>query len=163
MFLVSDTRISRTEKIRTFITHDEVMIAILLAAADMEWTLRRAIITMGHSPNAYIRAQVLRYCHGLSDYKKAWLSEVTPRFNVRLPEIVPDWQWLTHKEKGAFTLRNKLIHGIHGSTGFGYAAIRVEQMLNASNSIHEFAQDNKIDLYSRLPVRRKALQTTLLS
>ena len=56
MFFVGDTLAGRHNEIsRRFINSKDVMIAVFLAAADFEWTVRRAIIALGHGANRQIR------------------------------------------------------------------------------------------------------------
>jgi hypothetical protein len=54
--LVSDTQENRHAQIRRLLVDQKAVIAVLLAAADVEWTIRRAIIALGTSPTAYLRA-----------------------------------------------------------------------------------------------------------
>jgi hypothetical protein len=51
MFLVKDNINYRQTKIRSFLSN-EPAIAVILAAADFEWSVRRAIRALGtHKPN----------------------------------------------------------------------------------------------------------------
>lgn len=150
-FMVGDRQPERHERIRQFIKDGEPVISVLLATADFEWTVRRAILALGVSPNTHIRQSVLKNCSGLDKYKDAWKSEVKRRLGRTLPDVVGDWSGLIK----AFDLRHRLVHGITGTTGFGYAAEKVECILHASRSVTEFAKSNNVDLFGRLPVRRK--------
>jgi len=89
MFFVQDTLIQRHRKIRSFLKTESV-IAVLLGAADFEWTVRRAIIALGHSPNVDIREHTLLGCHGLDAYKAAWKEEVQPAHETSLSAVVPN-------------------------------------------------------------------------
>ena len=89
MFFIDDTQASRHAKIRAF-DDDQIMIAVLLAAADFEWTVRRAIIGLGHAPNKYIRDVTLKNCSGLKSYKAAWNEQVRARHHIRLADVVPN-------------------------------------------------------------------------
>lgn len=153
MFLVSDTQATRHARIRKF-TRSEASLGLLLATVDFEWTIRRAIVGCGFSANRYIREAVLARCHGLDGYKDAWRSEVGRRFpeSGSLPRLMSNWQFL--KEQ-AFPLRHRLVHGIEGSVGAGFARKRTLALLEASAAIHGFAKMHDVDLYARLPVRRK--------
>ncbi len=101
-----------------------------------------------------IRDVVLARCHGLDRYKDAWRSEVGRRFpeSGSLPRLISNWQFL--KEQ-AFPLRHRLVHGIEGSVGAGYARERTLALLEASKALCAFAMAHDVDLYARLPVRRK--------
>lgn len=154
MFLVSDSQGRRHAKIRSFLK-DEPVIAILLAAVDFEWTVRRAIVAMGHGPNRRIREELLVRCHGAEDYKEAWKAEVVPRFGSSLPSAIPNWSTL----KGdAYPLRHRVVHGTVGIPPREKNRNAVEAFLAASTSLAEFAAANQVELFGkRLPVRRKAL------
>ena len=54
MFLINDTMEERHQTIRSFLSSDP-MIAVILAAADFEWTVRRAILALGTLPTKEIR------------------------------------------------------------------------------------------------------------
>jgi len=156
MFFVNDTQDLRHHKIQLFLK-DEPVIAVLLSAADFEWTVRRAIISLGTSPNVEIRDSVLRNCSGLNGYKEAWKEEVKPNHGVGLPDVIDSWQYF--KEK-AFPLRHKIIHGALGTVSQDYAKERVEAILIATQSIVQFSQERGCDLYSRLKVRRRTTKST---
>jgi len=151
MFFVNDTQARRHDKVRAFLQTESV-IAVLLGAADFEWTVRRAIIALGESPNVELREQTLDRCHGLDSYKKAWKKEVQPMHETPLAEVIPNWQFFTEK---AFPLRHRIIHGAIGSVSSEYAGKRVEAMLDASRAIVEFATIRGFELYQRLKVRRR--------
>ncbi len=150
MFLVSDSQSDRHTRIRAFKGQD-ASIGAMLATIDFEWTVRRAILACGTSPNATIRGGVLKRCSGLDAYKTAWNKEVQPRFGKSLPTVVQNWAYLA---KEAFPLRHKLVHGIRGASGVKYSNDRRDALLGASSAIATFASDQGIDLYDRLPVRR---------
>lgn len=150
-YLVGDSQPVRHARIKGFLVGGEPVISVILAAADFEWTVRRAILALGESPNADIRAGVLARCSGLDNYRDAWKVEVKPRFQRGLPEVITDWNGF----KKAFGLRHRLVHGVAGTTGLQYAATRVESVLQASADVAAFAATNSIDLFARLPVRRR--------
>ena len=149
MFLVTDTRANREDTIRKFLGRDPA-IAVLLAAADFEWTVRRAILALGYRPNSIIRKESLHQCSGID--KDVWKNEVTPLRKNRLPAIVPNWGYF---KTTAFPLRHKLIHGITSPPSRDYAEIRVEAVLAASASLVDYAAAFDVDLFARLPVRLK--------
>lgn len=149
MFLVSDTLVSRRTKIRQFMD-DEPAIAVLLAAADFEWTVRRAILLLGHDPNLDIRDGDLHKASGLWRYEKAWNNQVTPQYGRALSDVVPDWEYLEEK---AMPLRHALIHGERGTTSGSYAKDRVEAILAATKSVVDFASGKGKNVFARLDVR----------
>lgn len=151
MFLVSDTQTSRHARIKQF-SGNEASIGALLATIDFEWTLRRAILACGTSPNVTIRETVLKRCSGLDRYKEAWKKEVQPRFSILLPAVLSNWKYLKDQ---AFPFRHKIVHGIKGASGEQFSNDRRDALLQASCELVNFAAGHSIDLYVRLPVRKK--------
>ena len=150
MFFVTDTLETRQSKIRSFVK-TEPAIAVLLAAMDFEWTVRRAILALGVSPTKAIHAQFgATNSGGLSGLNEHWKLEVTPRLRIGLPAVVPDWNQLKTK---AFVLRHKLIHGVQGNTGINFAGRVVEQILAASSAVAKFAEANGAPVYG-INIRR---------
>lgn len=149
MFLVSDTLASRQAKIKSFLG-SEPAISVLLAAADFEWTIRRAILLLGDDPNVVIRESDLHKASGLAKYERAWNSQVKSKFGVPIKDVLPNWDYLNTE---AFPLRHKLIHGEQGTTSVGYAKDRVQAIMAASESVVDFVLDQKKDVYARLEVR----------
>ncbi|WP_017294009.1 hypothetical protein [Geminocystis herdmanii] len=134
---------------------EDASLSLLLAIIHFEWTVRRAIIALGTSPNVEIRKK-LRDCHGAEKYKAVWKDEVFPQKNKRLPEVVTDWEGLLK----AWSLRHRLIHGA-SSCGKDYAKDKVISALHASKDIRDFASSNKVDLDARLPVKKKKLELSV--
>lgn len=149
--MVGDTQAERHARIRAFLDKGEPVIAVLLSAADFEWTVRRAILALGESPNVDIRAHTLKGCSGLDKYKQAWTKEVKKRFDQGLAEVVSDWETF----KTSFDLRHRLVHGVTGTTGIDYARTRVEAIMRGSADVAAYARRQSVDLFGRLPVRRK--------
>jgi hypothetical protein len=148
MFLVQDSSLSREARIKQFLAEDPSLSA-LLAVIHFEWTVRRAIIALGTSPNVIVRAK-LKNCHGLDKYKDVWKDEVFPNVQLRLPdEVVKNWEKLGR----AFRLRHRLVHGAT-SCGREYASERVYWAIEATNDVRSVCTDHEINLDKRLPVRR---------
>lgn len=153
MFLATDKLEHRHKKIRSFLPSEPV-IAILLAAVDFEWTVRRAVIALGSSSNRTIRDTVLYRCSGPKEYKEAWKKEVKPRFQKGLAEIVPNWEFVKDE---AFLLRHQVVHGLKGLPSSKITSERVEAFLAGSVAISDFAKVHEVELFGkRLPVRRKS-------
>ena len=148
LFLVKDDHMERENKINGFVSA-EPAIAVILAAVHFGWMIRRAIIALGVSPNKKIHEQ-LRCCHGLGKLKDAWKDEVKQRTQKGIAEVTAVWPQL----KDAFALRNRLVHGVK-PTSNDYAERRVEWLLQAARDIQQFCKTHEVDLYRRLPVRRK--------
>lgn len=84
------------------------MLAVLMAAANFEWTVGRCILFFGFEPNVNLREKLSR-CHGLEKYKNLWKEELTRKDPTIPPltKIVENWAEFTD----AFNLRHILIHG----------------------------------------------------
>lgn len=148
MFLVSDTSVAREARIRSFLAEDPSL-AALLAVVNVEWTLRRAIVALGTSPNVVVREQ-LRQCHGHEKYRDVWRDEVKPRTGLGLPQVLSHWDGL----KRAFKVRHVLVHGVR-AVSYNFAADRAEWALTAAYDIRGFCAIHHVDLDARLPIRRK--------
>lgn len=148
MFLVSDSSSSREERIKQILVEDPPL-AALLSVIHFEWTIRRAIIALGISPNVEIR-KCMKLAHGCDKYKQLWKDEVFPTINQRLPEIVVNWDGL----RRAFDLRHRLVHGIT-SCGREYAEERVYWAVAAATNIREVCIAHGINLDARLPIRKR--------
>ena len=152
MFLVSDNREYRSQKIRSLIDID-IEIAVLVAAADFEWTCRRCILSLGQSPTKYIREHVLKKAT-LSKYPTAWKQEVSSRGYVTIEEIIPNFKF---KDNAAFDLRNKIIHGELGTVNFDFGKETVENILSASEALANFAEDHLEGIYRMIKRIKKRL------
>jgi len=149
MFFVSDNPEARELYIQKFLTR-EPAISVLLAAAHFEWTIFRAIMFLSNTSNKELRERLNR-CHGLDAYKDIWRDEINAYTSKsQLPQIIQRWSAF----KKAFILRHILIHGRETCTT-NYAEPRVKLILEAANNIREFGTQQGIDLYNRMPVRRK--------
>src|SRR6266487_5330353 len=92
MFLAGDALNRREQKIRDFVDK-EPAIAVLLAAANFEWTLCRALLFLSKTPNQELRHKIAGV-RGFDSYKKLWHKELVGLYNGE-----------------GFEMRNKLIHG----------------------------------------------------
>jgi hypothetical protein len=155
MFWVKDTCGERYSRIRSFLTKDDAAIAVLLAAANLEWTLRRAIILLTISARAAVRAK-LEQCHGLSSYESTWDDEVLPHHQRRLSAVVKNWEDISRRKgrsrrKGKFQLRHDLIHGSVGSCSVAFARSHVEAFLLAASDVETFCAERGKFIYKKLP------------
>jgi len=149
MFLVGDDSLAREARIRAFLA-SEPPAAVILGAVHFEWTVRRAVLALGHSPNAVIHQQ-MRRCHGLDQYKDLWKAELVAAHRApSLAQVVTRWAEL----RKAFTLRHHLVHGVRSCTA-EHAAPRVEVLLAAAADVRSFCAGQGVDLHARLPVRRR--------
>lgn len=148
MFLVKDSISERHRKIRAL----DPFAGVILAAADFEWTVRRAILALGTQPTKAIRESLEKVSGGLGGYKDKWKKEVFQRTGKRLPEIIPEWEFF---KKEAYKLRNRLVHGVKGTVSEDFARERLECILAASRALNDFAQEQGEPLYGRAIRRLK--------
>jgi hypothetical protein len=154
MFLLSDTLRGRQVLIRSF-TGGQATLGAVLAVIDFEWTIRRAIIALGYEPTKAVREDI-EMCSGPSAYRKKWIKHVVPIRKKSIETIVPDWTALTET---AFKMRHKIVHGVQVRAPESTAVEAREIALLASSEVCKFAEDLGFDLYKRLPIRRKLLDT----
>lgn len=142
-FLVADTQAARHRAIERYLTPETATIAVLLAAVDLEWTIRRAIYCLGTRP-----IPVLKEVHvpGLGRYARLWRKEVRRTDQESLQGIVGDWDGLVQ----AYQLRHRIVHGAQGGVGVRYAGARVRRILAASVAVAGYAKAHGADVYARL-------------
>lgn len=148
MFLVQDDMKSRERKLRQFIKSDS-SIGLIFSVINFEWILRRAIVALGSSASIEVRKALGSKSGGIDGYKEVWNHEVYPNTGKRIHEAIPEWQKLTN----AIKMRNKLVHGVESFT-WDRSTENAITVLHASQSLIQFCQDNKVDVFQRLPVRR---------
>lgn len=151
-FKVADRYEYRKKTILTMLDSDFPGVAVISAASDLEWTIRRTIVALGVSPNRDIHKK-LEKTSGLRRYAKRWNEEIVPRFGQPLELLINDWDRFVDV---TYQLRHKLVHGAVSSTSRNYAKPRVEDILNATKAIVDFSALCGVDLYQRLPIRRNA-------
>ncbi|MGK2961234.1 MAG: hypothetical protein ACSLFK_03685 [Gemmatimonadaceae bacterium] len=150
MFFVSDRKDMKERRIKETLRR-EPMIAVLLAAANVEWTIGRTILMLGQSPNVDVRDR-LNATYGLKKYKELWKHErqLHDRHFPGLATVINEWD----KFSTAFELRHKLIHG-RGTCGRSMAADPVSRMLRAVVDLYSFAESRGVDLNARPKIRRR--------
>ena len=146
-FLRGDSRQDRELQVRQFI-HTDPGIAVVLAAADFEWTVVRAFKLLGRKVS--IRSLDQSRLSGPEPMRKMWAKLLVPLGHPSLDRIVDRWDTLC----AHFQLRNKLVHGIQSSTASSYASVRVETILGASRAVTNYAASCKVDLFQRVPRRQ---------
>ena len=151
-FKVEDRFEHRSKTILAMLNSGLPDIAVISAAADLEWTLRRAIVSLGSSPNKEIHKKLER-TSGLRRYAAHWIKEVSPRHGSSLETLIKDWDNFVDV---TYLLRHKLVHGAAANTSHDYAKPRVEEMLAVTKSVVGYCASCGVDLYKRLPVRRNA-------
>jgi hypothetical protein len=151
MFFVSDSQIQRHDRIRAFLTDESATIAVILAAIDFEWSVRRAILALGSSPTKHIREVTFAGFHGgYANYADAWKQEVTVWLKQSLAQAIPHWSRLINKKDGAVRLRGQIVHGAQVSVSADFARPRVDDWLAASTTLEALANQHNTSLYKRI-------------
>ena len=150
MFFVGDTADIKRRKINDYL-RKEPMIAVLLAAANFEWTVGRCILFFSNSPNVEVRKRLAK-CYGLDKYKQMWKEELIKDDPTIPPlaHVIKNWE----KFNEAFVMRHRLIHG-RTTCSRNMALEPVELILKATDDLYSFAQSKDKNLHDRIPVRRK--------
>ncbi|ARN57186.1 hypothetical protein [Sedimentisphaera salicampi] len=152
MFLVKDTIEQRDELIKSLEDLDTA-VAVVIAAAHFEWTLRRCILALGTNPTKEIKDEegALYKCCGLDGYKDAWKEEVKNQTGENLAEVVSSWE----EVRKAFELRNRLVHGSGGSTGKEYGRDRIDVLLKSARELTDYAEKHGKKIYGNNIVRKE--------
>ena len=142
MFHVADDKGIKGRKIRTCL-QNEPMIAVLLAAANFEWTVGRCILFLSPSPNVEVRERLMK-CSGLCKYADLWMRELVAHDGSipPLPQIVQHWK----RFNDTFQWRHKLIHGRDTCTR-NMATEPAETILAATSELYDFPRIRNIDLH----------------
>jgi hypothetical protein len=150
MFFVSHGKDLKQRRIEDMLK-TEPMIAVLLAAANVEWTIGRSILMFSDSPNMDVRDR-LDQTHGLKKYKELWKRELQAK-DAEFPgldSVINEWDLF----REAFDLRHRLIHG-RGTCSRNMATNPVYRMLWAVGNLYEFAEKRGVHLNSRPRIRRR--------
>ncbi len=142
-FLVRDNQSERHEAIRAYLTQDTAIIAALLAAADLEWTIRRVLDHVSYQANDVLDQ---KHVSGLHGYAIRWKKIIRGPNKKSLEEVVADWGALGD----AFQLRHDIVHGRKGSSGLDYVIKQVDCILAASAAVAEHGNDIGAPPYKRL-------------
>jgi hypothetical protein len=147
-FLVSDSQAQRHAQICQFLTPESAVIAAVLAAVDLEWTIRRVIDA---AANGGVNIVAGDRISGLPGYARAWGKAVKVPMPKRLEDVVGKWPELL----ADYQLRHDIVHGRVGTGGVRYVTQRVNRMLAASVAVAEYGAAIGADPYRRL--KRKSL------
>ncbi len=182
MFKVSQTR---DERCRYILNHAEqdIFVGVLLAAANLEWTLNRVFLVMGKSSTEKLQSFESSSLSGgrpsknsvRIPYNVLWKDEIASQGHPLLSEFMDkaikcpkEWKtrkigWLDEKGKDrngwnilqyAFQLRHHLVHGQQGSLDEKYGRTAINVMLDAFNALVDFTEFNKANLFARLKTRK---------
>lgn len=145
MFRVSDTFDVRKNTILGFLNQNEGGIAIILAVTNFEWTLRRSIIILNKNSSYECRKELTNCC-GIDNYKKLWNKLVLQHIGKTLPQLIVNWEMF----RDSYRLRDRLVHGIIGTTGISYTAERVNLILDATLVLVNLVESSNMSVYKRL-------------
>ena len=160
MFSVGYGFKKRETRIRELLD-EEPSTSVILAAVHFEWSIKRSILMLGHSPTAELRKK-LEDTWALSSnetdkagrltIKGLWKSEISEQIrNAAIGKVVANFPKCIEKAKSA---RGKVIHG-NGTVSKATASEAVDEYLSAACKIYEFSHRHGVELDSRLKPRRK--------
>ena len=163
MFMVSDGSRSERVKIIDKCSGDDMALRVILSAIDFEWTFRRAVLALGYSPTAQIRAAFGKYdVHTPRGMKKIWRDQVIKcdKGRITLPAYFNSLDRFAEMDKSnwdllqkAHNVRNRIVHGIDCSIGEKSGRLYSDVFLKASDSLIELVSANNGNVYGRI-VRR---------
>ncbi len=136
------------------------MAGFLLASVHLEWTIRRAILSLGRKSTKEMKEEMKKK-HGLDAYKDLWNDEVVKASNPRrprLPELVERardnssvgssvrWTDLIR----AMKVRHTIVHGRECTAGVSFLENNIETLLGASETITSFVKASGGDIYATI-------------
>ena len=151
MFAYSVSIEDRLSKIQHLVSEGDHGIALVVAAADFERTIRRAIVGLASAPTADIRERIERKYNTVGKYGQAWTRFVEPVRKSSLHEALPEIDDI----KNAFRSRNKLVHGQQGGASIDYLQPRIEFIFAGTAKLTSFALEHGVDLTARIRIRQR--------
>ena len=151
MFAYSVSIEDRLSKIQRLVSEGDHGIALVVAAADFERTLRRAIVGLALEPTADVRERIERKYNTIGRYGQGWTRFVEPVRKSSLQEALPEIDDI----KNAFRSRNKLVHGQQGGARLDYVMPRIEVIFSGTTKLTSFALEHGIDLTARIRIRQR--------
>lgn len=143
---------ARRQAILTLLASGQAAVGIVVAAADFERTVRRAIIALGREPTSVLRQQLTTMDYGtIKKYPHAWRTFVTTHKESTLPIIVRRWNLVLE----AFDVRNGLLHGETGTVGLNFAREHTQVILEGTSDVDSFVRAHDVLLTKKLSARRK--------
>jgi hypothetical protein len=152
MFRVSDSLEARRARIQRSIDDREPVVALILAAADLERTIRRAIIALSSGPTREVREVIENKYRSIGFYEAGWKALVETTGKPGLRDAVGDWDAV----KKAFQTRNEIMHGKRATLSRDKAMENILLIVNATAKVTDFAEGYQVNLMTRIKIRRKA-------
>lgn len=177
MFTVSYGSENRETEIKGYLQKDYT-IAVILAAAHFEWTIKRAILALGESPTKSLRA-TLNGVFQFKTIKKGNLNEQT--YDEKRKKTYFHWwetelKWRKNDKRkqtlycslgtavgsvtntqDAMTVRNSIIHGADNGGGLKKCNAAVQNLIKASMNIRKYVTKNNESVDVRLKARKKQI------
>ena len=151
MFAYSVSIEDRLSKIQRLVSEGDHGIALVVAAADFERTIRRAIVGLASEPTADVRERIERKYNTIGRYGQGWTRFVEPVRKSSLQEALPEIDDI----KNAFRSRNKLVHGQQGGARLDYVMPRIEVIFSGTTKLTSFALEHGIGLTARIRIRQR--------
>jgi hypothetical protein len=151
MFAYSVSIEDRLSKIQRLVSEGDHGIALVVAAADFERTIRRAIVGLASEPTADVRERIERKYNTIGRYGQGWTRFVELVRKSSLQEALPEIDDI----KNAFRCRNKLVHGQQGGARLDYVTPRIEVIFSGTTKLTSFAREHGIDLTARIRIRQR--------
>lgn len=151
MFRVSDSLENRQARIQRSIDEGESAVAFILAAADLERTIRRAIVALASGPTKEVRETIEKKYKSIGAYENGWNALVGAASKPGLRDAVSDWDAV----KKVFQTRNEIIHGKRATLSRERATEEIAVILNATTEVTSFAAGYEVNLMARMKIRRK--------
>lgn len=151
MFAYSVSIEDRLSKLQRLVSEGDHCIALVVAAADFERTMRRAIVGLATEPTADVRERIEKKYNTIGKYNFPWTRFVEPVRKSSLQEALPEFDDV----KSAFRSRNKLVHGQQGGAKLDYVTPRLEIIVTGTSKLTSFALAHGIDLTARIKIRQR--------
>lgn len=152
MFSYSVSIEDRLAKLQRLVSEGDHCIALVVAAADFERTMRRAIVSLSLKPTADVRERIEKKYNSIGRYRQAWTLFVEPARNLSLSDALLEFDDI----KNAFQARNKLVHGQQGGAKFDYVMPRLDVISSGTTKLTVLSLKHGIDLTQRIKVRQRA-------
>ena len=156
MFRVYDGRKKRKSMVAKYAARDP-FVGVLIAAADFEWTCRRAIQAMGKGSTVGIRQELFKHREFGLELNRGWEQQVRQKSKgvTKFYDIFTVWA-KTHCDvyviwsdiEYAMMWRNRLIHGIANDIGDAEGAKCVNILECACDILVQYLAEFGIDIYT---------------
>ena len=151
MFSYSVPIDDRLAKLQRLVSEGDHCIALVVAAADFERTMRRAIVCLSLEPTADIGERIEKKYNSIGKYHQAWTRFVEPARNLPLSDALPEFD----NVRDAFRARNKLVHGQQGGAKVAYVMPRLDVISRGTTKLTALSLAHGVDLTQRIIVRQR--------